>query len=46
MLDELLRYTFANKRKFDIIAALEMAEIGDEALFGIKPTKNISTSEV
>jgi hypothetical protein len=23
-----------------------MAEIGDEALFGIKPTKNISTSEV
>lgn len=46
MLDEMLKYTYINKRKFDIIAAMEMAEIGDEALFGINPTKTIDTSAV
>ena len=46
MLDEMLKYTYANKRKFDIIAAMEMCEIGDEALFGIKPTKVVDNSAV
>lgn len=39
MLDQLLKYSYANKRKFDIIAAMQMAEIGDEELFGLKPAK-------
>ena len=39
MLEQLLKYTYENKRKFDIIAALQMAEIGDEALTGITPIK-------
>ena len=29
---------FENKRKFDIVAAMQMALIGDEALTGINPT--------
>ena len=39
MLEELLKYTYENKRKFDIIAALSCCEIGDEALTGITPAK-------
>lgn len=39
MLDELLKYTYENKRKFDMIAAMGCAEIGDEALTGITPIK-------
>lgn len=38
MLDQMLNYSYENKRKFDIIAALQMAEIADEELSGIKPT--------
>ena len=41
MLDELLKYTYENKRKFDIIAAMSCCEIGDEALTGITPSKTI-----
>lgn len=37
MLDELNRYTDENKRKFDIIAAMAMAELADEELVGIIP---------
>ena len=39
MLEELLKYTYENKRKFDTIAALSCCEIGDEAMTGITPTK-------
>ena len=45
MLDELLKYTYENKRKFDMIAAMQMAEIGDEALTGITPTKPTVTQK-
>ena len=38
MLDQLLNYSYENKRKFDIVAALQMAEIADEELSGVKPT--------
>lgn len=44
MLDELLKYSYANKRKFDIIAAMQMCEIGDEELYGLTPTKTIDIS--
>ncbi len=37
MLDELNRYTDENKRKFDIVAALGMAELADEELTGYVP---------
>lgn len=37
MLDELNRYTNENKRKFDIVAAMGMAELGDQELQGIIP---------
>lgn len=38
MLDQMLNYSYENKRKFDIIASLQMAEIADEDLSGITPT--------
>lgn len=37
MLDQMLNYSYENKRKFDIIAALQMAEIGDEDMSGLNP---------
>lgn len=37
MLDELNRYSDENKRKFDIIAAMGMCELGDEEIKGITP---------
>lgn len=37
MLDELNRYTDENKRKFDIVASLGMAELADEELAGVVP---------
>ena len=39
MLDQMLNYSYENKRKFDIIAALQMAEIADEDLSGVSPAK-------
>lgn len=39
MLDELHRYNDENKRKFDIVAAMAMAELADEELSGIVPKK-------
>lgn len=33
MLDQLLKYNYANKRKYDIIAAMGMAELGDEEMY-------------
>lgn len=37
VIDELLRYSYENKRHFDIVAAMGMAELGDEELMGIVP---------
>lgn len=37
MIEELITYSYANKRKFDIVAAMGMAELGDEELSGIPP---------
>lgn len=37
MLDELTRYSNENKREFDIVAAMGMAELGDEELQGVVP---------
>lgn len=45
MLDELLKYTYENKRKFDIIAAMSCCEIGDEAMTGIIPIKQQSVAK-
>ena len=45
MLEELLKYTYENKRKFDIIAAMSCCEIGDEALTGITPIKQVTISQ-
>lgn len=45
MLEELLKYTYENKRKFDMIAAMSCCEIGDEALTGITPMKPVATSK-
>ena len=32
MLQELIKYSYANKRKFDIVASIGMAELGDEEM--------------
>ena len=45
MLEELLKYTYENKRKFDMIAAMQCCEIGDEALTGITPIKQQNLSK-
>lgn len=37
MLDDMLNYSIENKRKFDIIAAMICAEIGDEDMTGLTP---------
>lgn len=46
ILQQLLKYTYSQKRKFDVVAALQMAEAGDEELFGIKPTKVVDVNAV
>ena len=38
MLEQLLNYTYEAKRKFDIVAAMSMCEIGDESLTGLQPS--------
>ena len=37
MLEQLLKYSWENKRKFDIVAAMIAAELGDEDLMNITP---------
>lgn len=37
ILEQLLNYSYENKRKYDIVAAMGMAEIGDEELMGFNP---------
>ncbi len=44
-LDQLNLYTDENKRKFDIIASMQMCEIGDEELNDIIPKEQKSISE-
>lgn len=38
MLDQMLNYSYENKRKFDIIAAMQQCEIADEDMSGVTPT--------
>jgi len=38
MLEQMLNYSYEYKRKFDIIAALQMVELGDEDMTGITPS--------
>ena len=45
MLYQLLNYSYEDKRKFDIIAALICTEIGDEALMDIQPSKQGAISK-
>lgn len=44
MLEQLLNYSYENKRKFDIVAAMIMAEIADEEMMSIVP-KSTSSAE-
>lgn len=37
ILEQLLNYSYENKRKYDIVAAMGMAEIADEELMGSNP---------
>jgi hypothetical protein len=37
MLEQMLNYSYENKKKFDIIASLQMCEVADEELTGIPP---------
>lgn len=37
ILEQLLNYSYENKRKYDIVAAMGMAEIADEELMGFNP---------
>ena len=46
MLEQLLKYSWENKRKFDIIASMIMAEIADEDLMELRPVQeNTVTAE-
>ena len=45
MLDQMLNYTYENKRKFDIIAAMIQCEIGDEDMSGLNPGTKIVQSD-
>lgn len=38
MLEQMLNYSYENKRRFDIIAALGQVEIADEAMYEVQPT--------
>ena len=38
MLNQLLTYSYQDKKKFDIVAAVGMCEIADEELSGITPS--------
>ena len=41
MLDELNRYTDENKTKFDLVAAMGLAELADEELHGVVARKGV-----
>lgn len=44
MVDELLRYSYENKRKFDIVAALGIALLADEEMSN-RPPKAANNTE-
>lgn len=44
MIQELLKYSYENKRKFDIVAAMGMCELGDEELNGVPPRTSVPTA--
>jgi hypothetical protein len=39
MLQELIKYSYENKKKFDIVAAMGMCELGDEEMAGVVPQR-------
>ncbi len=43
MLQELIKYSYENKKKFDIVAAMGMAELGDEEMAGSYLKERLST---
>ena len=45
MLDQLLKYSFENKGKFDIVASMQMCEIADEELSEVVPVAQKPVSE-
>lgn len=45
MLEQLLKYSWENKRKYDIVAAMIAAELGDEDLMGFAPRISNSTTK-
>lgn len=45
MLEELLNYSYEDKRRFDIVAAMGQCEIADEELTGVTPSTVTSTKE-
>lgn len=45
MLDELSRYTDEMKRKFDIVAAMGLCELGDEDMMGVTPRQVENTDD-
>lgn len=45
MLDELSRYSDEMKRKFDIVAAMGMCELGDEDMTGLVPKQTIVSND-
>ena len=45
MVSQLLRYTDAEKKKFDIVASMGMAELGDEELSAKTPVEREETKK-
>ena len=45
MLEQLLKYSWENKRKFDIIAAMQMTEIADEEMMNLRPASQSKISK-
>jgi hypothetical protein len=45
LLNQLNKYTDENKGKFDLVAAMAMAEVGDEDLNGIIPKAQVDLSK-
>lgn len=46
LIEELLKYSYENKRKFDIVAALGMAMLADEELMFVKPKLESDSNNV
>ena len=42
ILEQLLNYSYEKKRKYDVVAAMEMAELADEELMGFIPSSSKS----